>query len=229
MSLRGVRVAAVVSVLVVAGCTTGTHARSTTSPASASGGTSSPAPTGAPTTSDTHQRPLTAGETELARTVFGDSVDYSVVRVHDQPYPLLGGFQPDDTAVTPDGEMYFPKPSYLPDFSADSPSNARWFVHEMVHVWQYQLGYPVAQRGMNRAALRYDYELGAQCGPAQCLFADYDMEQQGEIVADYAAMTTLGMPTSRDSRYSPADLPLYRTVLADFLADPADPANLPRR
>ncbi len=171
---------------------------------------------------------MTAGEIELERPVFGDSVDYSTVLVHNHAYPLLGGFQPDDVAVTPNGEMYFPEPSYVPDFSTD-PSDARWFTHEMVHVWQYQLGYPVSERGLNRAAVRYDYDLDqAPCGD-QCRLADYDMEQQGEIIADYVAMTTLGRATSSDGRYTVADLPRYRTVLADFLADPADPANLPRR
>ena len=223
MSLKGA-CAVVVSVLLVVGCTTGPGSQPAASaaPTSVSAADSSPSP--APTGSTApHERPLTAGETQLARTVFGDSVDCSVVLVHNHAYPLLGGFQPDDTAVTPNGEMYFPEPSYLPDFSVD-PRSARWFVHEMVHVWQYQLGYPVSSRGMDRAALRYDYELDAQLR-----LGDYDMEQQGDIVADYVAMTALGGTTSRDGRYSSADLPLYRAVLADFLADPADPVSLPKR
>ncbi|MCL2849866.1 MAG: hypothetical protein FWE61_07470, partial [Micrococcales bacterium] len=59
--------------------------------------------------------------------------------------------------------------------------------------------------------------------------ADYDMEQQGEIIADYVAMTTLGIEASRDWCYFPSDLPLYETVLAVFLADPSDTASLPNR
>lgn len=225
MSLRGAWVVVAVAVLTVAGCGIGTAGQATvppTAPTSASAA-ARPEPTGS-----LHQRPLTAGEIELARTVFGDSLDYSVVLVHNHAYPLLGGFQPGDTAVTPNGEMYFPAPSFLPDFSADSSSNARWFVHEMVHVWQYQRGYPVSEQGMNRGSLRYDYDLDARCGD-QCRLADYDIEQQGEIIADYVAMTTLDRTASRDGRYSTADLPRYRTVLADFLADPADPASLPRQ
>jgi len=233
VSLKGAWVV-VVSALMVAGCATSDDGQPTASPphtsADASGSPLSPEP--APTDL-AHQRPLTAGETELARMVFGDSVDCSVVLVHNHAYPLLGGFQPDDVAVTPNGEMYFPAPSFQLDFSAGSPDSARWFVHEMVHVWQYQLGYPVLERGMNRAVLRYDYDLDApspdaRCGE-RCRLADFDMEQQGEIVADYVAMTTLGQATSGERRYSTADLARYRTVLADFLADPADPANLPRR
>ncbi|MCL2848964.1 MAG: hypothetical protein FWE61_02815, partial [Micrococcales bacterium] len=165
MNLTGAPVAVVVLVLAVAGCTAnldpfGTPAASST-------------PDGTPSASASvalHERPLTAGEVALARTVFGDAIDYSVVLVHNHGYPLLGGFQPDDVAVTPNGEMYFPAPSHLADFSAGSAANARWFVHEMVHVWQYQLGYPVAAKGMNRGALDYSYELDATAR-----LADYDM------------------------------------------------------
>ncbi|MCL2422993.1 MAG: hypothetical protein FWD11_03715 [Micrococcales bacterium] len=212
---KGVWVAAVV-VLAVAGCSTDVDWSGLGSSSS-----SSPAPS-ATRSGPAHERVLTPGEVELARTVFGDGVDYSVVLVHNHAYPLFGDYQPDDMAVTPNGEMYFPAPSHLDDFSADTPANARWFVHEMVHVWQFQLGYPVAARGMDRSSLRYDYQLddGAR-------LADYDMEQQGEIVADYVGLTTLGIATSRDGRYTVDDLEAYRTVLADFLADPCDTVSLP--
>ena len=52
---------------------------------------------------------------------------------------------------------------------------------------------------------------------------------QGEIIADYVAMTTLGLPASRDGRYTTADLPQYQTLLAGFLTDPTNPDNLPNR
>jgi len=211
---KGVWVAA--AVLLVAGC-------SADADLSWLGSSTTSSPAASPTESrPPHERPLTPGEVGLARTVFGDSVDYSMVLVHNHTYPLFGGYQPDDTAVTPNGEMYFPAPSHLDDFTADSPANARWFVHEMVHVWQFQLGYPVAGRGMDHGSLRYDYELDATGS-----LADYDMEQQGEIVADYVAMTSLGLATSSDGRYTTADLPVYQTVLAGFLADPSDTQNLP--
>ena len=35
----------------------------------------------------------------------------------------------------------------------------KWFIHEMVHVWQFQLGYPVAIRGAIRLGLDYKYVL----------------------------------------------------------------------
>lgn len=38
--------------------------------------------------------------------------------------------------------MYLPKDDYIqnPDFSAAKGNAQHWFIHEMVHVWQYQMG-----------------------------------------------------------------------------------------
>ena len=151
-------------------------------------------------------------------------MDVTTVRVHDHGYPLLLGRQPADTAVTPNGQLYFPAASYRPDF-ADAPDLARrWFVHEMVHVWQHQLGYPVLWRGALRWTVRYTYTLD----PGRRL-ADYDMEQQGEIVADYYYLRLLGHASvgrsGTDTHHTDAEP--YETVLHDFLARPADRANLP--
>ena len=54
------------------------------------------------------ERNLTAGEVAMARSVFGDGLDYDAVKVHRGGYWLFFGFQDEDTAVTPNGEMYFP-------------------------------------------------------------------------------------------------------------------------
>ncbi|UUZ53048.1 hypothetical protein LP419_29235 [Massilia sp. H-1] len=56
-------------------------------------------------------------------------------------------------------------------------------MHEMVHVWQYQLGYPVRLRGAVRVGLSYDYELA----PDKHL-SDFNMEAQGDLLADYFAL-----------------------------------------
>ena len=50
------------------------------------------------------QRSLTAGEIELARSVFGDAIDYSEVRL------FLGKwwpFQPRNAAMAPMGDIWF--------------------------------------------------------------------------------------------------------------------------
>ncbi len=171
------------------------------------------------------RRRLTAGEVSLVHLVFGRAVDVTAVRVHNHGYPWLLGRQPTSTAVTPRGQVYFPAASYRPDFAAAPDLTRRWFVHEMVHVWQHQLGYPVLLRGAVRWTVRYTYDLD----PDRRL-ADYDMEQQGEIVADYYYLRLRGHPSvggAGATRHQGSEP--YETVLQDFLARPGDRTNLPHR
>ena len=93
----------------------------------------------------------------------------------------------------------------------------------MVHVWQHQLGYPVKLRGAIRIGLSYGYELrpGAQ-------LADYNMEAQGDLLADYFALKHMAKPRIMRQRRYADRLDLYEQVLGRFLADPGDPGNLPR-
>jgi hypothetical protein len=126
-------------------------------------------------------RGLTAGEIAMASLLFGDAIDYTRVRVHDRRYlPLV---QPKNCAMTPNGSIYFHHSCFLPDYSLGNPTVIHWFMHEMVHVWQHQLGYPVRLRGAIRLGLSYHYELreGAT-------LADYNMEAQGDLLADYFAL-----------------------------------------
>lgn len=124
-------------------------------------------------------RPLTRAEIALARSVFGDAIDLSTVVVHRDKYIF---FQPDDTAMTPNGQIYFPEPVYRADFTGDVDARA-WMVHELVHVWQHQQGVNVILAAP--FARRYNYgQLNAQS-----LFGAYNIEQQASIVADYYYLT----------------------------------------
>jgi hypothetical protein len=166
-------------------------------------------------------RPLTAGEIKMASLLFGDAIDYARVRIHNRRYlPLV---QPRNCAMTPNGSMYFHPSCFLPDYTRGDPPTIHWFLHEMVHVWQHQLGYPVKLRGAIRIGLSYGYELrpGAQ-------LADYNMEAQGDLLADYFALKYLQRPRVMRQRRHAGHLDLYEQVLRDFIADPADPGNLPR-
>lgn len=156
-------------------------------------------------------RPLTAGEIALARLVFGGAIDYQRVRVHNTRFiPFL---QRKDVCITPNGELYFHISRYRPDFSLATPQEQQWFMHEMAHVWQYQLGYPVMWRGAIRLGLSYDYEVS----PERRL-CDFNMEAQAEVLADYFAQVYLRK----------GDAGVYADMLRDFLRDPASRANLPR-
>jgi hypothetical protein len=167
-------------------------------------------------------RPLTAGEIAMASRLFGDAIDYARVRVHNRPY-LPFGLQPRNCAMSPNGSIYFHHSCFLPDYATGDPPARHWFMHEMVHVWQHQLGYPVRLRGALRLGLSYRYELRAGA-----TLADFNMEAQGELLADYFALRHLRAEAMSQGRYRDS-LALFETVLAGFLRDPASPANLPRR
>ena len=166
-------------------------------------------------------RPLTKGEIDMAWMLFQDAIDYSKVKVHGEPY-LWFGLQPKNVAMTPDGEIYFHESEYREDFSKENPRQKHWFMHEMVHVWQYQLNYPVRIRGALRLGLDYDYSLSRK----QKL-ADDNMESQGDLLADYFVLEYLKFPRAmRQERYANS-LPLYKEVLSDFFKNRKCPKNLP--
>jgi hypothetical protein len=165
-------------------------------------------------------RPLTKGETAMAARLFGESIDYGRVRIHARRYMP---FQPQNCCMTPNGSMYFHRSRFLPDYTRGDPPVIHWFIHEMVHVWQHQLGYAVRLRGAVRIGLSYGYDLT----PGKTL-ADFNMEAQGDLLADYFALKHLrSSKAMRQKRYADS-LPLYEEVLAGFLADPGNMANLPR-
>jgi len=165
-------------------------------------------------------RPLTEGEIAMARLLFRDAIDYGRVRIHRRRYMP---FQPKNCCMTPNGSMYFHASCFLDDYSQANLAGQHWFMHEMVHVWQHQLGYPVRLRGAVRLGLHYSYELreGAT-------LADYNMEAQGDLLADYFVLKFLRRPDAMRQRQYGNALALYERVLAGFLANPGDRASLHR-
>src|ERR1041384_5525645 len=91
-------------------------------------------------------RDLTPGEMALLQSVYSNTITYPSVKVHNYKAYF---FQPDDTAMTPDGEVYFPEKHYLADFSTASLSSQSWFVREGAHLYQYySLKWSVKMRGI---------------------------------------------------------------------------------
>ncbi len=169
------------------------------------------------------ERPLTQGEIDMASKIFGSALNYTRVKVHRGSY-FPFNLQDEHTAVTPNGEIYFLADDYRADYALSRDFYKHWFMHEMVHVWQYQLGYPVRLRGAVRIGLNYHYELDDSRK-----LCDYNMEAQGDLIADYFAIKVLGNAEPVHNRkngkpYSVAD---YERTLVDFLANPASKANLP--
>lgn len=178
------------------------------------------------------KRHLTEGEKEIARKVFKDSIDYDKVFIHKGEYLWLG-MQDDTTAMTPEGEIYFPSKVYKDDFSKSNAADKHFFIHEMTHVWQHQLGYNVKIKGLIlhpsckvKGCDPYNYSLSDEKK-----LCDYNMEQQGDIIADYFEYF---LDTSPTRVYSNSGISyrnytyLYSKVLSDFLRSPKSVSNLPK-
>ena len=122
------------------------------------------------------RRGLTPGETALARSMFGDAVDYSkVCLVRGKWWPL----QPRNAAMAPDGNIYFHPVAggWSEDFTAEPLFRQGFFIHEMTHVWQAQRGGRWYLPLIRHPFCRYGYALE----PGKS-FARYGIEQQAEIV-----------------------------------------------
>ncbi|MCX7096597.1 MAG: hypothetical protein NTV43_01690 [Methylococcales bacterium] len=166
-------------------------------------------------------RPLTSGEINMAYSLFRDSIDYFKVRVHNEDY-LWFGLQDDDTAMTPNGEMYFNPKHFKLDFSVEFDSYKLWFIHEMGHVWQFQLGYGVKLAGLttdynNKNTYQYDIATDATK-----TLADFNFEQQCELFKDYYAAKFLGIDPLLDKKN------FLDNVLHDFLKNPKNEKLLPK-
>ena len=121
-------------------------------------------------------RLLTLGETELAKSVFGSTIQYNTVWIHKESY-LPFNLQDEHTAMTPNGEIYF-RNEYRDDFSQTTDNLQHLFIHEMSHVWQRAKGMNVIARGLVSWLVSYRYKLDGR------LLSEYPMEQQAQIIAD---------------------------------------------
>jgi hypothetical protein len=122
------------------------------------------------------RRPLSAGERKMARTVFGDAVDYDRVTVNRRKwFP----FQPAKFVMSPDGHIWVhPRSnSWADDYATARLGLQELFIHEMTHVWQAQIKGKFYLALMRHPFCRYDYEYRPGWR-----FEDYGLEQQAEIV-----------------------------------------------
>jgi ethanolamine utilization protein EutQ (cupin superfamily) len=67
-------------------------------------------------TPENESRGLTVGEIQMAKKIFKDSINYARARVHKEGY-FPFGLQDANTAVTPNGEIYFLPDDFEEDFS----------------------------------------------------------------------------------------------------------------
>ena len=121
-------------------------------------------------------RSLTDEEVALARSVFGDAIDYARMKmVRGKWWP----FHPRNAAMAPMGNIHFHPHGDL--WSEDFATKPLWrqglFIHELTHVWQAQTRGRFYLPLMRHPFCRYWYDFV----PGKP-FERYGLEQQAEIV-----------------------------------------------
>ena len=161
-------------------------------------------------------RRLTSGEIAMARSVFGDCIDYDAPKIHDSQY---WAGQENGQIVTPDGNIWVPKGNraYRDDYSEGTAANKSHFIHEMTHILQFQHHVDMARRVIEEKAVGLSYDYRLEPGKR---FEDYGIEQQAAIVEDYHRMAVLGQRPRNNMDYRndmPSDsgryLQAYKTLL----------------
>ena len=143
-------------------------------------------------------RPLTPGEIALARSMFGDAIDYGHVRLVKRKW---WPFQPKGIVMAPTGNIHFHPHSdkWSEDFSREPLFAQGLFIHEMTHVWQAQTRGRFYLPLMRHPFCRYAYELVPNKS-----FGRYGLEQQAEIVRHvFLAARGLRVATVTDSTILP--------------------------
>lgn len=169
-------------------------------------------------------RPLTDEEIKLAKTIFGNSIDYTVIKVLDQPTSSL---QPANVSMVVGNNIYMHN-NYRDDFAKSSPFGRCLFIHEMTHIWQGQ------NKIFNQVLEVMALQLRHKFNYADTYYftldgskdlTDYGLEQQAAIVEEYYLIKHAGMPSytrhCTNKCSNEAKLALYEKVLEKFLANPA--------
>ena len=148
-------------------------------------------------------RALTPGEIGLARSIFGDAIDYSRVCLFKRKW---WPFHPRNAAMAPMGDIYFHPEGrvWSEDFAEESIGRQAFFIHEMTHVWQAQAKGRFYLLLMRHPFCRYEFQLE----PGKP-FARYGLEQQAEIVRN-RFLADRGVPVAVRP---PAELLPFTTIV----------------
>lgn len=146
-------------------------------------------------------RGLNEEELRLARIVFGNALDYRRIRVDERAH--IGCRQQHIAYVS----------FYM--INSWGPLSPTVFIHELVHVWQYQ---QVGAVYLSRALLAQASPMGYNYGGVGMLkdhlregLAGFNYEQQADIIADYYRLATGLRPQWGDGGI--ADLPVYQRYI----------------
>ncbi|WP_323030642.1 hypothetical protein [Brachymonas denitrificans] len=179
------------------------------------------------------RRHLTAAEIALVQPLFRDGLDYAQIRI--QSGGWLGLPHMTRAALAHGNTLVFPPRLVRHDFAEANDATKVWFVHELVHAWQWQRGFRLWRHGV-RLALRGGYGRLQRAYRYQHLlphterFCDLNMEQQADLIAHYFDAAFLqGDGSVHDRTKHVEQLPHYRALLADFLVNPCNLALVPAR
>lgn len=166
-------------------------------------------------------RLLTEHETMLAKQIYRNGINTAAIRVSSRNKSNV--ISP-HTAITVRNTLYFPVVHYQQDFSQSTPSYQAWFIHELAHVWQHHLGFPVLMSGVRIALCggyyrHRAYQYGDLTKYRQ--FNELNMEQQANIFAHFFLAKH-----HDDGRYI-LYLPHYRRLLSLFYRYPLNRQLLP--
>lgn len=172
-------------------------------------------------------RKLTAGEIEIAGEIYGESIRYDAVKIHDGK--LFFG-QPDNSGMTPLGEIHAHGNVYHADYTNEHPEMQSFFIHEMGHVWQHQNGILNVIWSALLAQITHGFNYGRAYPyllETDKTLTDYNLEQQASMLEDYFRVARHGLEF-RPNRIlnggsREENLQLLESVLAEFIADPSLP------
>ena len=128
-------------------------------------------------------RPLTAEELSLSKTYFSDTINYDLVRIHPSAHLTANKI-----ALA---YVSFNTINHWRPISRDV------FIHEMMHVWQYQnLGAIYAIKALHAQSRGNAYDYGGFEGLYQAMLQgkellSFNFEQQAEIIQDYCRLDEL--------------------------------------
>jgi hypothetical protein len=164
-------------------------------------------------------RSLYAWEVEEFRPVFGSSLKYERVRVHectniadaiDQLGRRLKGMPPSSegshNAITLGNHCIFPvtMPKLKPEPGNPEVYKLDWLVHELTHAWQYQkIGWRYIFKALNAQFKEKEkaYDFGGEDGLRKSMqknmsFKKFNPEQQGNICQAYYLRLKAGQDCS---------------------------------
>ena len=150
-------------------------------------------------------RPLTAGETALAREAFGAALRYEPIRFLKAPWPVTRAFVPGSWLGR--DWIVWPGKTLPEDLAAAPLKQQATFIHELTHVWQAQNGVNLLT-GKLKAGDRpasYAYPVGMDC-----IWEGLNIEQQAMVV-EHRFRLSKGQQVPGDQAFYDRVCPINRT------------------